>query len=90
MTTLTVEDTAIPIIMTSLNQREMLLKLKLQSYRKQLSEFEERYKMSSDEFLNKFLSGQLGDDEYLIEWEFYLDCYKETREQLDQIGSIKL
>ncbi len=90
MTTLTVEDAAIPIIKSSLNQHENLLELKLQSYQQQMKKFEQKHNMPSEEFINKFLAGELGDEAYLIEWEFYFDCYKKTLDRLQQIRSIML
>ena len=88
MTTLTVEDTAVPIIKKSIHQSEKLLLIKLDNYRQKLQYFENKYKMSSEVFLNKFLNGELGDDAYLIEWEFILEATRKIQDQIDQIHNI--
>lgn len=40
----------------------------LESLRQRRKEFEEQYGMSSEEFMEKFESGDLGDDQDYFEW----------------------
>jgi len=51
-------------IRKDLNEGEYML----ERFEKRLKEFEEEYGMSSEEFMEKFESGELGDDEDFFEW----------------------
>jgi len=51
-------------IRKDLNEGEFML----DRFRERLNEFEEEYDMSSEEFMDKFESGELGDDEDFFEW----------------------
>lgn len=90
MTAITIERTAIPIIKTSLEQRQKILELKLLNYHKRLKEFEKKHRISTSKFLKNFHSGKLGDDAYLIEWEFLAEVTEELAKQLEQMRKIKL
>lgn len=51
-------------IRKDLNEGEYML----EKFRQQLEEFEEEYSMGSEEFIEKFESGELGDNEDFFEW----------------------
>jgi len=90
MSTLTLEKTYLPILKSSLDTQQKLLHMKLQNYKKRLKEFEKKHKLPSNRFYKKFLQGQLGDDDYLIEWEFLYESYLKIKEQISKINSIRL
>jgi hypothetical protein len=46
--------------------------------------------MSSEQFTDKFSTGELGDEVEWFEWEFVLDAHQETARQLELLKSIKL
>jgi hypothetical protein len=50
-------------------------KARREFYAQECREFEERYAMSSDVFLNEFEAGNLGDDEYLFIWFGYKSAF---------------
>lgn len=58
-------DTAIDKL---LNREELRLRQLLETLRAQISGFETQYKMSSDTFIRRFNSGELGDDMDYQEW----------------------
>ena len=54
MATIKIKKEAIPIVKSGLAIEENLLKISLAEYKKDLETFGRRYKMSSDEFIQKF------------------------------------
>ena len=52
-----------------------------------ISVFEVRYKMSSEEFINKYSSGALGDSSDFVEWAGVYHHFIEMRQELE--GSLK-
>jgi hypothetical protein len=57
---------------------------------KRLSSYEERYKMESEEFFDRFTKGQTEDSKEFIEWandyRHYLDIRQEVDSQLRHAG----
>lgn len=51
-----------------------------------LLRFEERYGMASEEFYNRFESGELGDDADFIEWASFYDMYQNARRRFDVLS----
>lgn len=90
MTTITIHKTAIPVIKSSLELREKLLRLKLGIYNRRLREFEKIHKMPTTKFLKILKAGKLKDEAYVIEWEYLSESYQSIKEQLNQIQRIKI
>jgi len=53
-----------------------------------LMEFEERHKISSDLFYEKFNAGELGDSQEYIRWYAYKDTYNKLIERAKEIERI--
>ena len=66
------------------------LEFNLNEYRKRLTTYETLHKMNSQEFMNRFKTGELGDDAVWFDWEFALDALNETERQLELLASVKL
>lgn len=65
----------------------MPVKAKLRRYEKKLGRFEEQYEMDTEEFIQKFESGELGDDEEWFNWKFVYEAHQrlmERKKQLDK------
>ena len=88
--TVTLESEAIPVVKSCLELRRKGLELSLRQYQDRLTAFEERYRMSSEEFAAKFESGQLGDSAEWFEWEFVRDAHQETKRQLGLLARIRI
>ncbi len=58
----------ISIIKESLQRELVLSEAKVNLIRKEIEGFKKRYGMSSEEFVNKFERGELGDDQDYFEW----------------------
>ncbi|MFB6209180.1 MAG: hypothetical protein ABEJ56_03505 [Candidatus Nanohaloarchaea archaeon] len=68
-------------IRKDLNEGEYML----ERFRKRLEEFEEEYDMSSEEFMEKFESGELGDDEDFFEWYAVYESMKYWEEKTGKL-----
>lgn len=60
----------------------------LQLLRKDLARFESDYKMSSNEFFNRFEKGELGDKEDYFEWSAIFQMYKRSMERLKMLEGV--
>ena len=78
------------LIKSSLNKEENLLNLGLSKWRSRLKKFEKENKISTEAFVKKFNSGQLGDDEKWFEWVFAYKAYNHIKEKLNLMKGIAL
>jgi len=81
---------AVDLVKSGLNLKKRILKLNLEEYRKRLSEFESKHKMPTRKFLQKFNSGQLGDEQYLFDWLFAHQACKELSNKLNLCKQVKI
>ncbi|AKB37843.1 hypothetical protein MSSAC_3253 [Methanosarcina siciliae C2J] len=56
------------VIRAALDQNERVAKYKIKKYSGICENFENKYKMDSDHFMEKFDSGDLGDDDDFFDW----------------------
>ncbi len=67
-------------------QREKELgKFMLHRYEDKLSRFEDKYDMTTEEFVEKFEKGELGDDQDFFEWFAAFKGKQHWKEKLDQL-----
>jgi len=78
------------LIKSSLNKEENLLNLGLSKWKIKLKEFEKTNKISTEIFVKKFNSGQLGDDKKWFEWIFAYKAYNHIKEKLNLMKGIAL
>nr|WP_052296912.1 hypothetical protein [Pyrolobus fumarii] len=57
--------------------------------RERIRTFEERYGMSSEEFLGRFLRGELGDEQDFIEWYGELVFLEMARRELREVRGLR-
>lgn len=57
----------------------------LQRLDSRLLAYEQQYTMTSDEFYQRFRSGELGDDMDYVEWSVFWDMRQATRKRLDEL-----
>ena len=88
MATIKIQKEAIPIIKSGLAIEENLLKISLYEYKKDLETFEKKYKMSREEFIQKFDSGDLGDDAEWFDFLFAYRAYEHVRKKLKLLEGI--
>lgn len=56
------------VIRAALEQNERVAKYKIKKYSDICENFEKKYEMDSDTFMDKFNSGELGDDDDFFDW----------------------
>jgi len=90
MTTIKIKAEAIPVVKSGLAIEENILKISLEEYKKDLETFERKYKMSSEIFIQKFESGDLGDDAKWFDFLFAYRAYEHVRKKLKLIEEIPI
>jgi len=58
---------------------------RLEKFRGRLEEFEEEHGMDSEEFLEKFESGELGDDEEWFDWKFAFEAVQRLEDKKEEL-----
>ena len=81
MEKINVTDDALPILKSGIALKEKILELKAKDYQERKKFFEEKHGMKSSEFLRKYKSGALGDDEEWLDWLFVHEAYSKIRKQ---------
>ena len=66
------------------------MKISLEEYKKDLETFERKYRMSSEIFIRKFESGDLGDDAKWFDFLFAYRAYEHVRKKLKLIEEIPI
>jgi hypothetical protein len=88
--TVTLQKEAVPLLRSGLAMKEAALRLAVERYCEQLERFEQKYGMDSSTFAERFGRGELGDDADWFEWEYNLDAYHLTQDQLEILEHIEL
>ena len=88
MVTLRIQKDAVPIIKSGLAIEENLLKMSLDEYGKDLAILEKKYKMSRKDFIQKFESGELGDDAEWFDFLFAYRAFEHVKKKLKLIEEI--
>jgi hypothetical protein len=90
MATIKIHEEAMNIVKSGLAIEENILKMSLDECKKDLETFEMKYKMSSEEFFQKFESGDLGDDAEWFDFLFAYRAYEHVRKKLKLIEEIQI
>jgi hypothetical protein len=88
--TMTMREEAVPVVRSSLEMKRKALEFNLRQYQERLAAFESQYQMTSEQFADRFSTGELGDGAEWFEWEFVLDACRETARQLELLESVRL
>jgi hypothetical protein len=75
------------IIVEALQRERALLRVKARILRSRVEDFEKRFNMKSEEFLEKFESGELGDDEEFFLWWSFLQALRSVDERMRFVES---
>ena len=90
MTTIKIQEEAMAIVKSGLAIEENILKMSLEEYKKDLETFERKCKMSSEEFIQKFESGDVGDDAEWFDFLFAYRAYEHVRRKLRLMEEIHI
>lgn len=58
---------------------------RLEKYRERLEGFEKEYGMGSEEFMDRFESGELGDDSEWFDWKFAYEAVQRLEEKSQEL-----
>jgi len=75
------------IIVEALQRERALLRVKARILRSRVEDFEKRFNIKSEEFLEKFESGELGDDEEFFLWWSFLQALRSVDERMRIVES---
>jgi hypothetical protein len=75
------------IIVEALQRERALLRVKARILRSRVEDFEKRFNMKSEEFLEKFELGELGDDEEFFLWWSFLQALRSVDERMKIVES---
>ena len=56
------------VLYEAMDKQLNFISTRLKKFNNECAEYEKKYNMQSDEFINKFESGKLGDDEQWFDW----------------------
>lgn len=87
---ISIEKEAILLIKFGLNLEGEILKFGLNEYKRELKYLEKKNKLSTKEFLKRFNSGELGDDEEWFDWLFAHKAYQHLKGKIQVYESIKI
>lgn len=86
--TIIVDEDRVLVLKGSLELERNLMNLSLNEYFKEMKVFEKNHKMKTKEFIEKFNSGQLGDEEKWFDWLFVYKAYQHINNRIKIIDSI--
>jgi len=78
----------VTIVKESLRRELALSEAKVGLIREEVEGFEKRYGMSSDEFVDKFERGELGDEQDYFEWWGLVRGLKKIEERIGKIKAV--
>ncbi len=81
------EDVA-PVIKDSVHREIILLESKINLVKSEIKQFEEKYHLTSSEFLKKFEKGELGDSQDYFEWWGLIKGLKTLEERLKKAKEV--
>lgn len=83
-----ISDDVAPVIKDSIRREIILLESKINLVKNEIKQFEEKYHISSSEFLKKFESGDLGDSQDYFEWWGLIKGLKTLEERLKKAKAV--
>ena len=77
-----ISEDAVPIVKDSINREIVLLESKINLLESEIKKFEEKYQLTSSEFVVKFDSGNLNDSQDFFEWWGLIRGLKTLKDKL--------
>ena len=79
---------AVSLLTRILNTEYRRLQLELRMVEEKIRRFEKKYGMSSNEFLERYSRGELGDEEEFMEWYGELKFLERIHRELEELKKI--
>lgn len=78
------------IIKQGIIREKNIASLGIRSYLSAIKNFEKKYNMGTKEFLDRYKSGELGDDKKWFEWLFHYKAYRHLKGKIRAIKAISV
>ena len=85
-----VKDDKFEILRDSIELEKKIMSLSLKEHERDLKAFEKRHNMKTRKFMEKFNSGELGDDSELFDWVFAFKAHQHIKERLHALKSLAI
>ncbi len=82
------DERAVSLLTRILNIEYKRLQLELRIVEEKIKRFEEKYGMSSSEFLERYSRGELGDEEGFMEWYGEIKFLERIHRELEELKRI--
>ncbi|MEM4971537.1 MAG: hypothetical protein QXE01_09845 [Sulfolobales archaeon] len=79
---------AVRLLLRAVEAEVKRLELEISTTMERVKRYEEKYGMSSEEFLSRYLRGELGDNEDFIEWYGELVFLERARMELEELKKV--
>lgn len=76
-------------VRSGVDREKRITEMKLERIRDKIEEMEKNYEMTSEDFREKFNSGELDDREDFVKWDVYVDIVKELEEKKEELSRFK-
>ncbi len=83
-----ISEDVVPVVKDSINREIVLLESKINLLKSEIKKFEEKYKLTSREFEDKFDSGKLDDSQDFFEWWGLIRGLKTLKDKLIKARSV--
>ena len=85
---LVLSESGLRLLLRALRAEARRLELEIAVTRERIRMFEEKYGMSSEEFMSRYTRGELGDDEEFMEWYGELVFLEKAVRELEELRKI--
>jgi len=89
VTVIELDKRAVGLLARVINNEYRRLQLELKITEERIKKFENKYRMSSKEFLEKYARGEMGDEEELMEWYGELKFLESIRKELEELKKVE-
>lgn len=81
---------SLDVVRESVSRELGFVERKLERFRERLEDFEDEYGMDSEEFLEEFESGNLGDDQDFFEWKAVYQSVQRLEDRKERLEKAEI
>ncbi|WP_153550670.1 hypothetical protein [Candidatus Nanohalobium constans] len=90
MSEVDVSDGSLDVVRESVSRELDIVERKLERFRERLEDFEDEHDMDSEEFLEEFESGNLGDDQDYFEWKAVYQSVQRLEDRKERLEKAEI
>lgn len=80
----------LPLVNEALKDKTLLLLLSINRLQNELKEYEKKFIMHSEEFYNKYQTGQMGDSPEIIDWAGKFEILFDLKDEYQTLKEIEI